>query len=171
MADASRIRRSWDHVRRDRSARARGGNGGAAHDQQGALALIARSPLGGAALFVICAGLLAYEVWKLTQAIAGRGPEGGGGAKPMDRVSNAAGELVYLGFFAVAVSALSGRSGNSSGQARHAAAGVLGCHPPRSPTRCTSRAAPSMRHYPRDEGITAEIRRQRLERARAMLLA
>ena len=89
----------------------RGGNGGAAHDQQGALALIARSPLGGAALFVICAGLLAYEVWKLTQAIAGRG----GGAKPMDRVSNAAGELVYLGFFAVAVSALSGRSGNSSG--------------------------------------------------------
>ena len=120
---------------------------------------------------MICAGLLAYEVWKLTQAIAGRGPEGGGGAKPMDRVSNAAGELVYLGFFAVAVSALSGRSGNSSGQARHAAAGVLGCHPPRSPTRCTSRAAPSMRHYPRDEGITAEIRRQRLERARAMLLA
>ena len=52
------------------------GTMGAVPSQQGALALIARSAVGGAALVVICAGLMAYALWKLTQGIAGRGPEG-----------------------------------------------------------------------------------------------
>jgi hypothetical protein len=102
------------------------GTTGATPNQQGALALIGRSPLGRAALVVICAGLLAYALWKLTQGIRGRGPEGGGGPSLTDRVANVSGGLVYLGFVVVAIRALSGSSGNSSGEARHAAAGVLG---------------------------------------------
>jgi len=67
------------------------GTGGAAPDQAGALALIARAPLGRAALVLICAGLLAYAVWKLTEGIRGGSGEGEGQPKPWDRVSNVAG--------------------------------------------------------------------------------
>lgn len=102
------------------------GTAGAAPNQQGALALLARSAAGKLALGVAAAGLLAYALWKLTQAAIGHGPEGGGSAKPFDRVSNFAGGVIYLGFFAVAVRALTGSGGNSSGQTSHSAAGVLG---------------------------------------------
>src|SRR5437868_7439383 len=57
------------------------GTMGTPANQQGALELIARTTLGRAALVVICAGLLAYALWKLSQGILGRGPEGGGGLK------------------------------------------------------------------------------------------
>jgi hypothetical protein len=102
------------------------GTMGTTPNQQGALALIARTPLGRAALVMICAGLLAYAVWKLTQGLLGWGPEGGGGTGAKNRVANLAGGLVYLGFFAVAMNALTGSSGNSSAGPRDAAAGVLG---------------------------------------------
>jgi hypothetical protein len=99
---------------------------GATPNQQGALALIAQATVGKIALVVIAAGLLAYAVWKLWQAVAGRGPEGGGGPGAWDRIANAAGGIVYLGFFGVAVRVLTGSAGNSSSEPRHAAAGVLG---------------------------------------------
>lgn len=102
------------------------GTMGTAPNQQGALALIARSAVGRAAMVAICAGLLAYALWKLTQGIFGTGPEGGGSMKPIDRVGNFAGGLVYLGFFGVALRVLTGSSGNSNAQQKHAAAGVLG---------------------------------------------
>ncbi|HKN92929.1 MAG TPA: DUF1206 domain-containing protein [Thermoleophilaceae bacterium] len=102
------------------------GTDGTAPNQQGALALIARNAAGRAALVAICAGLLAYALWKLTQGILGTGPEGGGSMKPIDRVGNFAGGVVYLGFFGVALRVLTGSSGNSSAQQKHAAAGVLG---------------------------------------------
>lgn len=102
------------------------GTMGAAPNQQGALSLIARATLGRVALGVICAGLLCYAVWKLTQAVFGRGPEGGGSPQPFDRVSNLAGGVVYLGFFLLAVRVLSGSAGNSSSQPKQAAAGILG---------------------------------------------
>jgi hypothetical protein len=101
------------------------GTMGAAPNQQGALALIARSPLGRAALVVICAGLLAYALWKLTQGVFGRGPEGGGGLQLMDRVANLAGGAVYLGFVVLGIRVLSGSSGNSSGEPKDATAGIL----------------------------------------------
>jgi len=101
------------------------GTAGAAPNQQGALALIARSPIGRAALVVICAGLLAYALWKLTQGVFGEGPEGGGGRHPLDRIANLGGAVVYLAFFAVAVRVLTGSSGNSSGEPRQATAGIL----------------------------------------------
>jgi hypothetical protein len=94
-------------------------------NQQGALALIARSAVGRAALVVICCGLLAYGVWKLTQGVFGRGPEGGGARDVKGRVASLGGATVYLGFFAVATRVLVGGSGNSASEPRRAAAGVL----------------------------------------------
>jgi hypothetical protein len=97
-----------------------------APNQQGALSLIARSPIGRAALIVIAAGLLAYALWKLEQGIFSRGPEGAGGRDVKDRIVNIAGGLVYVGFFLVATRAVTDGGGNSSGAPRHTAAGVLG---------------------------------------------
>jgi hypothetical protein len=102
------------------------GTMGAAPNQQGALSLIARGALGRGALVVVCAGLLAYALWKLTQAVRGRGPEGGGGSDLMDRVANLGGGVVYLAFFAIAIRVLAGDSGNSSAEPNHATAGILG---------------------------------------------
>jgi hypothetical protein len=102
------------------------GSDGTQPNQQGALSLIASDALGRVVLIVLCAGLLAYALWKLTQGVFGHGPEGGGGSDWFDRVSNLAGAVVYLGFFALAVRIASGSRANSSGQQKHAAAGVLG---------------------------------------------
>lgn len=102
------------------------GSMGVAPNQQGALALIARTIIGRVALVVICAGLLGYALWKLTQGIFGRGPEGGGGAGLKDRVANLGGGVAYIAFFAVAIRVLSGSAGNSSSEPKHAAAGILG---------------------------------------------
>jgi Domain of Unknown Function (DUF1206) len=102
------------------------GTMGTSPNQQGALVLIAHTPVGRPAMVVICAGLLAYALWKFTQAVFGYGPEGGGGARWHDRIANLAGGVVYLGFLAVAILALAGSSGNSSSEPRHAASDILG---------------------------------------------
>ncbi len=101
------------------------GGAGVAPNQQGALELIASGWLGRVVVVVIAAGLLAYALWKLTQALFGRGPEGGGGPSIQDRVANAGGGVVYLLFFAVAIRVLAGSAGNSSSEPRHFASGVL----------------------------------------------
>lgn len=98
----------------------------AAPNQQGALAFIAGAPLGRAVVALAAAGLLAYSLWKLGQAVLGRGPEGGGGPDLKDRVASAGGGVVYLGFFAVALRILFGSSSSGSGEASKTAAGVLG---------------------------------------------
>lgn len=102
------------------------GTDGTTPNQQGALALVARAPLGKAALVVIAVGLLSYAVWKLIQGVAGHGPEGGGGTSALDRISSIAGGIAYLVFFAIAVRVLTGSAGNASNGPRRAAAGVLG---------------------------------------------
>jgi hypothetical protein len=99
---------------------------GTSPNQQGALVLIAHTPVGRPAMVVICAGLIAYAVWKFTQGFFGHGPEGGGSARLKDRIANVGGGLVYLGFFAVAILALTGSSSSSSDEPRHAARGILG---------------------------------------------
>ncbi len=103
----------------------RWGSAGEAPNQQGALAIVAAAPLGRVAVAVIAAGLIAYAVWKLSQAIRGRGPEGGGGPTAFDRVANGGGGVVYVAFFAVALRVLLGSSDSDSSAPRHAAAGVL----------------------------------------------
>jgi hypothetical protein len=98
----------------------------AAPNQQGALALIAQAPLGRVAVAVAAAGLLAYALWKLVQAVFGRGPEGGGDSDAKDRIGNAAGGIVYIAFFVVAVRILFGNSSSGSNAPSKTAAGVLG---------------------------------------------
>jgi hypothetical protein len=102
------------------------GTMGTSASQQGALALIDRGWLGELALVVIATGLLAYALWKLHQGIFGRGPEGGGAPDIKDRVSNVAGGIAYIVFFALAVRILVVGGGSSSGDPRHEASGVLG---------------------------------------------
>jgi len=98
----------------------------AAPNQQGALALIARAPLGRVGLLALAVGLIAYSLWKLGQGLLGGRLDGAGADRPWDRISNLAGGVVYLGFFAVAVRVLLGDGSNGSSDPRHAAAGVLG---------------------------------------------
>lgn len=102
------------------------GTMGVAANQQGALALIARAAPGRAALVVVCAGLLAYALWKITQGAFGRRIQGDGGLNWKDRVADLGGGVAYLAFFAIAIRVLSGSAGSSSGEPKHAAAGILG---------------------------------------------
>ena len=102
------------------------GTAGTTPNQQGALALISRAPLGFIAVVLIVLGLLAYAVWKFIQGVRGRGPEGGGDSSGLDRIGNAAGGVAYLVFAAVAVRVLVGSGGDSSNAPKDAAAGVLG---------------------------------------------
>jgi hypothetical protein len=97
----------------------------ASPNPQGALSLINGVPLGRPALVIIAAGLLAYALWKLAQALVGRGPEGGGGADVKQRLANLGGGILYLAFFAVAVAVLIGSTGNGSAQPRSTAGQVL----------------------------------------------
>jgi hypothetical protein len=101
------------------------GTAGAKPDQQGALDLVARAPLGFVALIVIAAGLLAYAIWKFSQAFFGTGPEGGGGAGLPERAINAGGGVVYLLFCGIAIEILAGSGGSSGGSPKRAAGGVL----------------------------------------------
>jgi hypothetical protein len=103
------------------------GTDGAAANQQGALALIARFWLGKLALILIAAGLLAYALWKLGQGIFGWGPETGEQDQSLkDRVAGIGGGVVYIGFFLVAIRVLTGSAGNSRTATKNTAAGVLG---------------------------------------------
>lgn len=102
------------------------GTAGTQPDQQGALKLVAHAPLGFIALIVIAVGLLAYAIWKLSQAFYGRGPEGGGGPSVGERAVNAGGGVVYLLLCALAVEILAGSgAGDSGGAPQKAAGGVL----------------------------------------------
>lgn len=98
----------------------------AAANPQGALSVINSGPLGRLVLGIISAALLAYAIWKLVQAIRGRGPEGGGGPGVKDRLANLGGALVYLVFFGVAIGVLSGSAGNGSSQPKQTASQLLG---------------------------------------------
>lgn len=101
------------------------GSDGTSPNQQGALALIAQAPLGRSVIAVAAVGLLGYAVWKLSLAITGRGPEGGGGKTLKDRVANLSAGVVYLVFFAVALKVLIGAAGRHAGE-RGETIGVLG---------------------------------------------
>ena len=102
------------------------GGAGGTPNQQGALQFIAQFPLGRGVIAVAAAGLMAYALWKLGQAVIGRGPEGGGGPTFKDRIANLGGSIVYWSFFFVAVRVLIGSSkGNETVEQRQYTAGVL----------------------------------------------
>lgn len=102
------------------------GSDGGTPNQQGALAFIARAPLGFVVVLAAAVGLLAYALWKLALGLIGHGPEGSSGHTLKDRIANVAGGLVYLAFFAAAVNVLLGATGNETSEQRRATAGVLG---------------------------------------------
>jgi hypothetical protein len=95
-------------------------------NQQGALTLVARAPLGAVVLAAAAVGLLAYALWKLGLGVLGSGPEGGGDSDPKDRVGNIVGGIAYLALCVLAVRVLVGNAGNQSSEQRRTAAGVLG---------------------------------------------
>ncbi|MEA2354484.1 MAG: hypothetical protein QOD61_613 [Solirubrobacteraceae bacterium] len=107
-------------------ALALGAAGGSATNQQGALDAIARAPLGGPALVVLAAGLLAYAVWQIGQALLGRGVEGSDRSGTTERIGNLGSGIAYLGLFGLAVKTLVGSQDNQSSSPHKAAAGVLG---------------------------------------------
>jgi hypothetical protein len=99
---------------------------GSATNQQGALSLISRAPLGGAAVAVLAVGVLAYAVWQIGQAVLGRGLEAADHESPFKRIGQLGAGIGYLGLFVVAVKILFGSPSNESGDQSRAAAGVLG---------------------------------------------
>lgn len=102
------------------------GAGGSATNQQGALELVARAPLGKLAVIVVAAGLAAYALWKFALAALGTGPEGGGGDGAGQRVRNLAGGVAYIGLLVVAIGVLTGSGSSQSAQTKRTTAGVLG---------------------------------------------
>jgi hypothetical protein len=95
-------------------------------NQQGALVLLARTPLGHGSLVIVAVGLLAYALWKFQHGFFARGPEVNSGGGFIDRVANLGGGAVYISFLVIDIQALLGQVGHSSSQPKEAAAGILG---------------------------------------------
>jgi Domain of Unknown Function (DUF1206) len=98
------------------------GSSGTTANQQGALAAVARQPLGKVLLVLLAVGFAGYALWRLMRALLGRGPEGAD--RGLDRVAAFVSGLVYAGLCAIAVEVLVGSDASSSGNGR--AAGVFG---------------------------------------------
>jgi hypothetical protein len=99
------------------------GAGGSPTDQQGALEVIAREPLGTVLLALLAAGLAGYSIWRLTRAVTGHGREETDSS--FERVADVGSGLAYLALCAVAIAILvsaGGAGGNTSKQT----GGVLG---------------------------------------------
>lgn len=100
--------------------------GGTATNQRGALETIQKQPFGHWLLIAVAVGLGGYALWRLVQAIAGHGPEGGGDQSGFGRASAAASGCAYAGMCILAVSILMGASSQSSSNPHKSTAGVLG---------------------------------------------
>ncbi|HEX3872701.1 MAG TPA: DUF1206 domain-containing protein [Solirubrobacteraceae bacterium] len=107
-------------------ALALGAADGATTNQQGALALISRGPIGSAALGLLAVGLLAYAVWQIGQAVLGRGLENPDRETPLERIGQLGAGIAYVGVSVVAVKVLVGDPSSESSDQSRAAAGVLG---------------------------------------------
>ncbi len=102
------------------------GTDGTAPNQQGALGLIARSPVGRVALIVICVGLLAYALWKLYQGVFSSGRRAAAARGWSTGSATSAAVVAYLALLRRGLRVLAGSSGNSSSEPTQAAGGVLG---------------------------------------------
>lgn len=79
-----------------------GGNGDRA-DKQGALAAVARQPLGRLLLVVAAIGFVGYAIWRFTEAVVGPPDEDDARKATIKRIGAAARGLLYCAFFASAV--------------------------------------------------------------------
>ena len=107
------------------------GAGGETTDQKGALATLADEPAGGVLIGLLAAGLLAYGVWRLVQAIFDTGGQGDDATGVVKRIGYGASAAIHLALFGFAISLLAGSGGSgsgsgSSGQEQQTTAGVLG---------------------------------------------
>jgi hypothetical protein len=99
------------------------GDGGKTTSQQGALATIAKQPLGTALIAILAVGLLGYASWRLLRAALGHGKQGADDTK--DRIAGVASGIAYGALFITAVSILFGSKGGG-GSPDKATGGVLG---------------------------------------------
>jgi len=82
-------------------------------DQQGALQLLARQPLGSVLLWVLGIGFVSYALWCLSQAMFGVAGEGSGAGPRLKSVGRA---IVYSFFAYLTFQVISGAQGSQSHQ-------------------------------------------------------
>jgi hypothetical protein len=87
------------------------GHGGTEADQQGALQLLARQPLGSVLLWLLGFGFAAYALWCVSQAAFGVAGEGSGAGPRLKALGRAA---VYAGFAYLTFEVISGAQGSQS---------------------------------------------------------
>lgn len=88
------------------------GDRGRQADQQGALSVIVRQPLGRLLVLALAVGFLGYAVWRLAEAVLDPNDQG-----IMERIAYAARGLLYLAFFGTALSLALGSSNGGGGSA------------------------------------------------------
>lgn len=94
-------------------------------DKQGALAALARQPLGKVLLVAVAVGFAGYALWRFLSAFLdteGDGSDAGGRAK---RAGDLARGLLYAGFFLAAVRLITGTSGEDQSKEADLTAKVL----------------------------------------------
>lgn len=100
------------------------GHGGKLTNQKGALATVAHQPFGHFLLILVAIGVAGYSIWRLVRAAIGRGPEASDSG--FDRIAALGSGVAYGLICVLAIELLSGSSGSSSSNPKHATAGVLG---------------------------------------------
>jgi len=106
------------------------GGGGGSADQSGAMATLAKGPVGRALLWVLVVGLVALAVWQLAEVLRHRAALQGGGEarkKAVGKVVKSVAKALVYAFLAVtAFRFASGGGQSSSGQQQSTVAGVFG---------------------------------------------
>jgi Domain of Unknown Function (DUF1206) len=96
------------------------GMGGRTTDSKGAIATIARGPVGGALVVLLALGFVGMALWFLVQAVADPDGRGRSGAKAI--ASRVGQGLAGIGYFSLAFAAVRVALGDGPGQAGNAAA-------------------------------------------------
>lgn len=99
------------------------GDGGKTTDQQGALATLAKQPLGTVMLLVVAFGLAGYASWRLARAVIGQGPEGDDDLK--SRIDGLVSGVAYFALCFTAIKIVAGAGGGGGNNPDKTAGGVL----------------------------------------------
>jgi hypothetical protein len=107
-----------------------GSGGGGEADQSGAMATLARSPVGKPLLWICAVGLLALAVWQAAEALRARGALRGQGQrrkKALGKVVKSVGKaVVYIVLAVTAIKFAVGSGSSSAQQQQQGTAGVFG---------------------------------------------
>jgi hypothetical protein len=108
-----------------------GGGGGGSADQSGAMATLARQPLGKPLLWIAGLGLIGLALWQAAEVLRYRGDwSGSAGSKQQKKALGKSGKalvkaVVYVGLAVLAITFATGSSRSSSRQQEKTTAGVL----------------------------------------------